>query len=83
MLASLPAEHSVVEPTHEPRFRNWKITVWEYSSFIDDLIERALVDVGDSPGRWRALLDRLQNFPPATRDQMLAQLETVVASPER
>jgi hypothetical protein len=81
VLALLPANYSVAQPTARPRYREagasgWEArtnqTVWQgYSAAL----ERALKLAGEDAGRWATLVDSLPTFDPAHFEQACDLLE--------
>jgi hypothetical protein len=85
LLAMLPEHYAVAMPTHEPEYRIWKpqelaVTRPEYWAFIDEVVNLALEDVGDSADRWIEFLDKFDDLPPPARSGVREQLEQTVAS---
>lgn len=83
MVELLPERHAVLLPTYEPRYRAWKpatiaVTRHEYWRFVEELLGRLLADVGTQPGRWTALLETMDDLPPASRAQVRKQLVSVL-----
>lgn len=80
----MPESHGVHFPTRSPVFRQWKpsktsITMGEYASWVSDLVERLLVDAGDSPARWLQLLEHYSSLHPQERTKMREALAALVA----
>ncbi len=85
LLALLPEHYAIATPTHEPQYRMWKpqevaVTRPEYWAFIEEVVDRALEDVGDSADRWIELLDKFDDLPPPARLSVREQLEQTIAT---
>lgn len=81
LLSMLPKRHGTHFPTHAPRFREWKparqtVLVSEYVAFIDEVLGRALEDIGSSGERWSQLMHRFPDLPPDARGQVVAKLKS-------
>jgi hypothetical protein len=89
MLELLPEAHEVGFPTQAPKFRTWKppdeprVTVAEYWSFTDSVVDRLLRQVGEKPDRWVQLIDQLSSMSPPQREKVRRQLgEAANAMPD-
>lgn len=84
MLTLLPSD-DIHMRTAEPQFRDWKpreaasVLVPEWLSFVAEILDRLLEDVGREPGRWLDLVEHLDSLPPEQRVQLCGALAAAIA----
>jgi addiction module HigA family antidote len=67
-------------PTHSPRWRDWapeeppRVTYGEIWAGTREVIERLLEDVGTDGGRWRDLVEKVDDLPKEQHDAVVERL---------
>jgi hypothetical protein len=73
MMALLPSQLAVCDPTAAPEFRDWKpqepitVTTAEWFESIETLVGWVVADAGDDPRRWQQILKALPFLPEPDR----------------
>lgn len=85
LLSMLPELHGIHMPTHEPDFRDWKLsrepaTRVEYFSFVAEIVDRAILDAGRDAARWAALVERSTDLPPRDRERVVVALDQLISA---
>jgi len=81
----LPETHEVATPTHEPRWRNWlesgrpNVTNQERMHGVSSIVDRLLEDALAEPMRLSDLIERLDDLPRDSFDQVTGALSAVDA----
>jgi len=81
MLKLIPTPHETILPPRGPTWRNWgpenseQITAAECHRGIETVSQYLLKDAGQDAHRWVYLVQRLLQFPPQFRDQIVNSLQ--------
>lgn len=79
----LPNRLMASTPTHRPTWRDWSLR-WskgappaEYWHQVSATAHLLVEHIGDDLGRWKALIDQLENLPEPARGEFLAKLNAL------
>jgi excisionase family DNA binding protein len=78
-----PSAHSVASRPAQPSYRDWAppqgdVSYAEWDEFVHRLTEIAVGAARLNADRWKEMIPRIDELPPRDRDQVLAQLRTVI-----
>lgn len=78
----LPSNRSIHMPTHSPEVRDWKpsrvrVTRADHWQMVEQLVTRALSDVGVDTDRWIELLEAHHHLPPEARSRVQETLNAL------
>jgi hypothetical protein len=89
LLALLPEPVQATHfPTSDPDYRDWKpteripVTRVEYVTFVENIIDRLIEDVGTDISRWQELASRLPSLSPTGRSRALTTLRDLAGNAE-
>ncbi len=83
MQSMLPQTHATQFPTTQPKYRDWvptrePVLTQEYLSFLGEIVDRLIQDVGVDVERWSAMVERMPDLVPADRSKTIDQMQSLI-----
>lgn len=83
MQSMLPQTHATQFPTSQPKYRDWvptrePVLAQEYLSFLGEIVDRLIEDVGVDVARWSAMVERMPDLVPADRAKAIEQMQSLI-----
>lgn len=83
LLGLLPSSTGgISNPTEAPVYQDWKperspLPASDFAEAVDEIADRLLAAVADSPRKWRDIVPRLRDLPAAYLDRAIQLLESI------